>query len=149
VLCKKCGYENKDSGELCQKCGASLKEGVSLENTMVFEPVMIEEKEIKVKKKVPQEGAILVVKKGPNSGRKFLLSKDKITVGRSLGSDIFLDDITVSRKHAEIDFGNEEAILHDMGSLNGTYVNGELVDKVKLKNNDEVQIGRFKFIFLN
>ncbi|MDO8885325.1 FHA domain-containing protein [Candidatus Oleimmundimicrobium sp.] len=149
MFCKKCGYKNKDLDEFCQKCGSQLKENTNPEKTISFKPITDKQKEVEVGiNEVPEEGALLIVKKGSTAGQKFLLNKDKITIGRHLGSDIFLDDITVSRKHAEINFDSEGAILRDMGSLNGTYINNELVEEVRLKNTNEIQIGRFKLVFL-
>jgi pSer/pThr/pTyr-binding forkhead associated (FHA) protein len=91
---------------------------------------------------------VLVVKRGPDTGAKYLLDKDVTRVGRHPESDIFLDDITVSRRHAE--FVREESgyQLCDVGSLNGTYVNRERIDKSSLNSGDEVQIGKFKLVFL-
>ncbi len=149
MFCKKCGHKNEDSDSFCQKCGTLLKEIANSEKTVSLKPIIKEQKEVTVEiDEAPEEGVLLIIKKGPTAGQKFLLNKDRITIGRHLGSDIFLDDITVSRKHAEIDFDFKGATLHDMGSLNGTYVNNKLVEKVRLKNTDEIQIGRFKMVFL-
>jgi pSer/pThr/pTyr-binding forkhead associated (FHA) protein len=95
-----------------------------------------------------QEGqALLVVRRGPNAGSQFLIEKDVTTAGRHPESDIFLDDITVSRRHAEIRRKDGAFFVHDMGSLNGTYVNRERVDNTQLANGDELQIGKFKLAF--
>ncbi len=91
--------------------------------------------------------ALLVVKRGPNAGSTFLIENDVTTAGRSTDGDIFLDDITVSRKHAEIRRDGTEFSIHDRGSLNGTYVNGERVEATKLAPGDEIQIGKFKLVF--
>jgi pSer/pThr/pTyr-binding forkhead associated (FHA) protein len=91
--------------------------------------------------------ALLVVKRGPNAGSQFLIEKDVTTAGRHPESDIFLDDITVSRRHAEIRRKDSQFLVHDMGSLNGTYVNRERVENTQLANGDELQIGKFKLIF--
>ena len=91
---------------------------------------------------------VLVVKRGPDTGAKYVLDKEVTRVGRHPESDIFLDDITVSRRHAE--FVREDAAyqLSDVGSLNGTYVNRERIEKALLVSGDEVQIGKFKLVFL-
>ena len=95
-----------------------------------------------------QEGqALLVVRRGPNAGSQFLIEKDVTTAGRHPESDIFLDDITVSRRHAEIRRKDGAFFVHDMGSLNGTYVNRERVDNTQMANGDELQIGKFKLAF--
>ena len=92
--------------------------------------------------------ALLLVKRGPNAGSTFLLAADETTVGRGTDRDVFLDDITVSRAHAVFDRrGGTEWFVRDLGSLNGTYVNGEQVDETKLATGDEVQIGKFKLTF--
>jgi pSer/pThr/pTyr-binding forkhead associated (FHA) protein len=91
---------------------------------------------------------VLVVKRGPNAGSKFFLDADVTNVGRHPESDIFLDDITVSRRHAEIRRRDNSFALHDVGSLNGTYVNRERVEEGELRSGDEIQIGKFKLVFL-
>ena len=91
--------------------------------------------------------ALLLVKRGPNAGSTFLLEDDETTVGRETDSAVFLDDVTVSRKHAMVERHGGEWFVVDRGSLNGTYVNGEQVDRTKLTTGDEVQIGKFKLTF--
>ena len=96
-----------------------------------------------------EEGqGLLLVKRGPNAGSTFLIESDETSVGRNTESDVFLDDITVSRTHASI-LRREDGsfFVRDSGSLNGTYVNGEQVDETKLASGDEVQIGKFKLVF--
>lgn len=91
--------------------------------------------------------ALLLVKRGPNAGSTFLLEGGESTVGRDTESAVFLDDVTVSRKHAVVERHGDEWFVVDRGSLNGTYVNGEQVDRTKLTTGDEVQIGKFKLTF--
>ena len=91
--------------------------------------------------------ALLVVKRGPNAGSRILVDKDVTTAGRHPESDIFLDDITVSRRHAEFRRKDGRFFIHDMGSLNGTYVERDRVDSTQLASGDEVQIGKFKLVF--
>ena len=91
--------------------------------------------------------ALLVVLRGPNTGARFLLDDDEVMSGRHPDSDIFLDDVTVSRKHAVFVQENDGYAVRDVGSLNGTYVNRELVDEVVLTTGDEVQIGKFRLVF--
>jgi len=93
--------------------------------------------------------ALLVVKRGPNAGSRFLLDQATTSAGRHPDSDIFLDDVTVSRRHAEFRLGDNEFQVVDVGSLNGTYVNREPVDSAVLANGDEVQIGKFRLVFLS
>ncbi|OBH41300.1 FHA domain-containing protein [Mycobacterium mantenii] len=92
--------------------------------------------------------AMLVVKRGPNVGATFVLNQPVMNAGRHPASDIFLDDITVSRRHAEFRTENGEFRVVDRGSLNGTYVNRAAVDSAVLANGDVVQIGNFRLVFL-
>ena len=96
---------------------------------------------------LPTGSALLVVAKGPNAGARFLLDSARTTAGRHPGSDIFLDDVTVSRKHAEFLREGDGFRVRDIGSLNGTYVNRERVDDVLLASGDEVQIGKYRMMF--
>lgn len=97
---------------------------------------------------LPPGSALLVVKRGPNAGSRFLLDQAITSAGRHPDSDIFLDDVTVSRRHAEFRLENNEFNVVDVGSLNGTCVNREPVDSAVLANGDEVQIGKFRLVFL-
>ncbi|GAA4401019.1 oxoglutarate dehydrogenase inhibitor Odhl [Tsukamurella soli] len=96
---------------------------------------------------LPAGSALLVVKRGPNAGSRFLLDQDTTSAGRHPDSDIFLDDVTVSRRHAEFRSVDDGFTVVDVGSLNGTYVNREPVDSAPLSNGDEVQIGKFRLVF--
>ncbi|MGB8503160.1 oxoglutarate dehydrogenase inhibitor Odhl [Mycobacterium sp.] len=98
--------------------------------------------------RLPTSSALLVVKRGPNAGARFLLDQSVTSAGRHPGSDIFLDDVTVSRRHAEFRRENDEFKVVDIGSLNGTYVNREAVDWAVLQGGDEVHIGKFRLVFL-
>lgn len=97
---------------------------------------------------LPSGSALLVVKRGPNAGSRFLLDQPTTSAGRHPDSDIFLDDVTVSRRHAEFRLDGNEFQVVDVGSLNGTYVNRDRIDQVRLKDGDEVQIGKFRLVFL-
>jgi len=93
---------------------------------------------------------MLVVKRGPNAGSKFVLDNDVTKAGRHPDSDIFLDDVTVSRRHAEIQHDTDGYQLRDVGSLNGTYLNRERIEsEAPLQNGDELQIGKFKLVFFS
>lgn len=96
---------------------------------------------------LPRTSALLVMQRGPSSGARFLLDADRTVAGRSPHADIFLDDVTVSRKHAEFVRELDDFVVRDVGSLNGTYVNRERIDAVVLKAGDEVQIGKFRMTF--
>ncbi len=118
---------------------------------MTFSPIEVEEEtgeEIALPlAELTKEQALLVVKRGPNAGSNFVIDKDVTTAGRHPESDIFLDDVTVSRRHAEIRRRDDRFFVRDLGSLNGTYVNRERVDETELASGDELQIGKFKLVF--
>lgn len=97
---------------------------------------------------LPPGTALLVVRRGPNAGARFLLDHDVTTSGRHPDSDIFLDDVTVSRRHAEFHRESGLFTVRDVGSLNGTYVNRERVETATLSNGDEVQIGKFRLVLI-
>ena len=125
------------------------------ETTSVFRPDMFSEVEAEPAEQpvsgvdaLPSGSALLVVKRGPNAGSRFLLDQDTTSAGRHPDSDIFLDDVTVSRRHAEFRREGGEFVVVDVGSLNGTYVNREPVDTAVLASGDEVQIGKFRLVFL-
>lgn len=149
--CLSCGHENEEAADDCASCGKPLAGGAGTEETLGFIPPVeteAEEAEVDIDQRL-ERGAVLVVKKGPDAGERFVLLKDETTLGRDPQSDIFLNDITVSRKHAKVDRHASQVTLSDVGSLNGTYVNGELVDERPLHNGDEIQVGKFKMIFLS
>jgi pSer/pThr/pTyr-binding forkhead associated (FHA) protein len=146
LRCSRCGHENPESARFCANCGNALQEDA----TIRFTPT--EAEEASAERPLPQgeleQGqALLVVERGPNAGSKFLIDKDVTTAGRHPESDIFLDDVTVSRRHAEFRRRDGKFFVHDVGSLNGTYVNKQRVDETQLANGDELQIGRFKLTF--
>lgn len=96
---------------------------------------------------LPPSSALLIVQRGPNQGARFLLDGPRTTAGRHPNSDIFLDDVTVSRKHAEFVADEGGFIVRDVGSLNGTYVNRERVDSAVLRSGDEVQVGKYRLTY--
>ncbi|NQT66512.1 MAG: FHA domain-containing protein [Actinobacteria bacterium] len=98
-------------------------------------------------KKISDVSSGLVIIKGPNIGDKFLINKSKFTIGRNPESDIFLDDVTVSRKHAVLNKVDKDFRIKDSGSLNGSYINGEIVENATLKDGDRIQIGKYIFLF--
>ena len=104
---------------------------------------------LKSLKKVPKGNAGLVVIKGPIPGEKFLIKKDIFSIGRNYESDILLDDITVSRNHALIEKSDKNYILKDLESLNGTYLNGNIINTAKLEHGDRIQIGKYIFMFFS
>ena len=127
----------------------------SVETTSVFRADLLKEMEsssntdstVSGVEGLPAGSALLVVKRGPNAGSRFLLDQAVTTAGRHPDSDIFLDDVTVSRKHAEFVRTPSGFTLRDTGSLNGTYVGRQLIDSIELQNGADVQIGKFRMIF--
>ena len=98
---------------------------------------------------LPHGSALLVVRRGPNAGSRFLLDQDVTTAGRHPDSEIFLDDVTVSRRHAEFVREAGGFLVRDVGSLNGTYLNRERIESMTLAGGDEVQIGKYRLVFLS
>jgi pSer/pThr/pTyr-binding forkhead associated (FHA) protein len=96
---------------------------------------------------LPSGSALLIVKRGPNSGARFLLDQDVTTVGRHPNADIFLDDVTVSRRHAEFLRDGIKFTVRDLASLNGTYFEGQRIDEIQVTDGAEVQIGKFRLTF--
>ena len=140
--CPACGAEVADGIGVCPECGANVRE-----HTVSFEPVAGVEPEGAVA--VATEGPLLVVRRGPEVGERFYLDRSRLTLGRDPASDIFLNDVTVSREHALLEADGDEVTVSDAGSLNGVYVNGVTVDRAVLRNGDQLQIGRFQMVFLS
>lgn len=152
MFCTNCGHRNPEGSNFCASCGAALTES-GHDTTITFAPGELEadlEEEIHISPEELEGGrGVLIVKRGPNAGSKFFLDSDVTNIGRHPESDIFLDDITVSRRHAEIRRDNGDFVLADVGSLNGTYVDRERVEAADLRSGDEIQIGKFKLVFLS
>lgn len=141
--CPACGAHIEGGVAACPSCGQPLRE-----QTASFPPVT-QTPPAPVRMPVGVDGPVLVVRKGPEVGERFYLDRPRLTVGRDPRSDIFLNDITVSRAHAVLEVGDFEVSLTDAGSLNGVYVNGVNVDRAVLRDGDQVQIGRFQMVFLS
>jgi len=150
MRCDNCQAENTPEATSCAKCGAELQAAGSLDKTITFKlgEQFEEEKSLDVSQ-LATEGPVLVIIRGRNLGSAYPLGVGEISIGRDPKSDIFLDDITVSRKHATIITDDEGSTVMDVGSLNGTYVNKKQIDKKTLEDKDEVQIGKFKLVFLS
>jgi len=110
-------------------------------------PVGLTQDEVGAVNALPPTSALLVMQRGPSAGARFLLDADRTVAGRSTGADIFLDDVTVSRKHAEFVREGSHFAVRDIGSLNGTYVNRTRIDQSVLRAGDEVQIGKYRMTF--
>lgn len=159
--CKACNAELTPEARFCAQCGtptgAAAHDYSSLpavETTSQFSPVGDDGPEVEQPAEamsiegLPADTALLVVKRGPNAGSRFLLDQQVTTAGRHPNSDIFLDDVTVSRRHVEFHRTGDTFSVSDVGSLNGTYLNREPIETAVLASGDEVQIGKFRLVFL-
>jgi pSer/pThr/pTyr-binding forkhead associated (FHA) protein len=150
--CQECGFTNADGANYCQRCGAFLAQsepppGTTTATYKIGETGEIEEVQLQ---DVVAGGATLVIRSGGGrAGETFPLHGDRLTVGRRPDSDIFLDDITVSRDHAVIVRRGDDYHLDDCGSLNGTYVNRSRIESHRLTDGDELQVGKYKLAFLS
>jgi FHA domain/zinc-ribbon domain len=173
VYCARCGRPNPDGARFCSNCGAQLAAPVPPGAGMPTGPAVPGaprpgETTSTISLGRPEDGdlgddlfpdsasfgalpegsALLLVMRGPNAGSRFRLDGDLTTAGRHPDSDIFLDDVTVSRRHAEFYRHGTRFTVRDVGSLNGTYVNRERIEETELVGGDEVQIGKFRLLFL-
>ena len=150
VACPSCGHENPLSANFCSSCGTDLSPSSEHRTTMsvaVPSDATGEEVALDLSSLEPGVGMV-VVTRGPNTGSRYALEDAVITAGRHPDSSIFLDDITVSRRHAEIRREDDGYHLVDVGSLNGTYLNRQRVEDAVLSDGDELQIGTFKLLFI-
>jgi pSer/pThr/pTyr-binding forkhead associated (FHA) protein len=149
VYCPECGFQNPEAANYCAKCGALLVKEESGETTMTFTPEDSEEEGQPDLEDFGIKGPALVVRSGGGrAGETFTLDGDRTTVGRSPDCEIFLDDVTVSRKHAVIERKGNELRIEDLGSLNGTFLNRKRIDNGPLSDGDELQIGKYRLTFL-
>jgi FHA domain/zinc-ribbon domain len=149
VYCPECGHHNREVARFCGRCGASLLEPEpGAEATMTFTPV-VDEAQDGDPLADSHEGPTLVIRTGGNrAGEAFSIAEQRVRVGRAPQSHLFLDDITVSREHAELERRPDGVYLTDLGSLNGTYVNRRRVESVRLADGDELQIGKYRLTFI-
>jgi len=167
VYCARCGRPNPQEARYCSNCGSQLARNTNTgsfgaisserggETTSIInpggEPDYYDEQQspdYSAADTLPPGTALLVVLRGPNAGSRFLLDADFTSAGRHPDSDIFLDDVTVSRRHAEFYRHGDRFTARDVGSLNGTYVNRERIEEAELFGGDEVQIGKFRLLFM-
>ena len=166
MYCNRCGHRNPREANFCSSCGAPLERSAGAEDDPqptttatpavvllpsegASEPFLLDPGDLLYG--VPSGGAVLVVTRGPNSGSRYVLAPEAgaiVTIGRHPESDVFLDDITVSRRHAEVRHNGGAFSAHDVGSLNGTYLNRERMDTAPLSSGDELQVGKFRLLFL-
>ena len=148
--CPSCGYENPLAARFCSSCGTPLKTREVSESTIAYDPTVDNEAvDVESGEYDLPEGTLgmFVVRHGPKKGSRIALDTDEVSIGRHPDSDIFLDDVTVSRRHALVRRVGSEYHVSDAGSLNGTYVNQSRVESVVLSDQDEVQIGKFKLFY--
>jgi hypothetical protein len=141
MQCSRCGHENAGEARFCSSCGTHLV--ASDETTLSIPAVMAAP---------PGAGgagsmAVLHIARGPNAGSNFAVGTTRLQAGRHPDSDVFLDDITVSRRHATFERTADGVVVEDVGSLNGTYVNRDRIDRRVLADGDEIQIGRYVIVF--
>jgi pSer/pThr/pTyr-binding forkhead associated (FHA) protein len=150
VYCPECGFQNPEAANYCTKCGALLvRDDSGADTTMSFTPEEGDEESADILDEIKTEGPALVVRSGGGrAGEHFLLEQESTTVGRSPDCDIFLDDVTVSRRHALVKRSNDRFLIEDQGSLNGTFLNRRRIESGGLEDGDEVQIGKYKLTFL-
>ncbi|ANH39650.1 Glycogen accumulation regulator GarA [Nocardioides dokdonensis FR1436] len=172
-FCTACGNKNPDDARFCAQCGtrlvsadpsapgegpgestATISIGMTASGTGEGSRVETSDRKLTAVDAaavdaLPSGHALLVVQKGPGSGSRFLLDSDVVTAGRHPDSEIFLDDVTVSRRHAEFHRTGASFSVGDAGSLNGTYVNRDRIDRVQLSDGDEVQIGKYRLVFFS
>src|SRR4051812_1716129 len=170
-FCTACGKQNPDDARFCSQCGtrlvtdspaapAAATEDVPEESTATIAIGVGGDKTESSDRQLnavdaaavdalPSGHALLVVQRGPGAGSRFLLDSDVVNAGRHPDSEIFLDDVTVSRRHAEFNRAGDSFTVSDVGSLNGTYVNRDRIDRVQLKDGDEVQIGKYRLVFFS
>ena len=168
-FCTACGSRNPDEARFCAQCGTKLVTpdeaadstrqlpAVDGSATVSFgapEKADTSDRQLSpvdaaAVDALPPGHALLVVQRGPGAGSRFLLDQDLVQAGRHPDSEIFLDDVTVSRRHADFHRSGTSFSVRDVGSLNGTYVNRDRIDSVELRDGDEVQIGKYRLVFFN
>ena len=150
IYCPECGFQNPETANYCSRCGAALiVPEAGGETTMTFDVGEEGEGEETLLQSLGITGPALVVRSGGGmAGQSFEPGEGRTLVGRSPECQIFLDDVTVSRRHAEIVGDGEAFTIRDLGSLNGTYVNRKRIESTVLANDDEVQIGKYRLTFL-
>lgn len=152
VFCNQCGHRNPPESSFCSSCGSTLDladdRTITLTAVDPLQDAPGSEDDVVVPVgELPMETGVLIVRAGAQAGSRFALDADLTRLGRHPDSEISLDDITVSRRHADIERTPEGYVVSDAGSLNGTYVNQERTDTVMLRHGDELQIGKFRLVF--
>jgi hypothetical protein len=150
VYCPECGFQNPESANFCARCGAMLAHEEPSDQTMTFTPGELADEAASALDELGVKGPALVVRAGGGRvGETFVPEGERTLIGRSPECDIFLDDVTVSRKHAVVMRSDREFTIEDQGSLNGTFVNRTRIESARLEDGDEVQIGKYRLTFMN
>jgi pSer/pThr/pTyr-binding forkhead associated (FHA) protein len=150
MRCPRCGHDNERGANYCSSCGTALAEDdeTTLSLGALQERQELEQELGSLLQELPEGMGMLVMRRGPSAGSTFVLDEDVTTLGRHPDSDIFLDDVTVSRRHAVVKRNPQAYEVHDVGSLNGTYVDHERIESAELHDLAELQIGRFVLTFV-
>ena len=149
VYCPECGFQNPESANYCAKCGALLVRDSGAETTMTYTPEEGEDDPSEILDDLGVKGPALVVRSGGGrAGETFHPESERTTIGRSPDCEIFLDDVTVSRKHAVLTQRDGSFFIEDLGSLNGTFLNRHRIESGPLNDGDELQIGKYRLTFL-
>jgi len=150
MRCRRCGHDNERGANFCSSCGSPLdgEEDTTVSLELLEDRRALEQELGDLLEQLPEGMGMLVVRRGPNAGSTYVLDADETTIGRHPESDIFLDDVTVSRRHAAVRRRPEGYELEDVGSLNGTYLDHERVESAPLLDMQELQVGRFVLTFL-
>ena len=152
VYCQECGFQNPEAANYCAKCGALLvREEAGSETTMTWVPDEAgDDDSAPALDELGVQGPALVVRSGGGrAGETFTIDAERIVIGRSPDCEIFLDDVTVSRRHATLVRRGDRVTIDDQGSLNGTFVNRRRVESAPLEDGDELQIGKYRLTFLS
>jgi hypothetical protein len=146
IYCPECGFQIPEAANFCSRCGAALVRPAVDETTLSLSPDELDEEALDGE---GIRGPALVVRAGGGrAGESFAPTGERTLIGRSPDCHVFLDDVTVSRRHAELVREGETFVIHDLGSLNGTFVNKRRIESVSLEDDDEVQIGKYRMTFL-
>ena len=150
VYCPECGFQNPESANYCSKCGALLvKDESGTETTQQYTPDEADDETAAALEDLGVKGPALIVRSGGGrSGETFHPQGERTTIGRSPDCEIFLDDVTVSRKHAVLLQRDGAFFVEDLGSLNGTFLNRRRIESGELSDGDELQIGKYRLTFL-
>jgi pSer/pThr/pTyr-binding forkhead associated (FHA) protein len=150
VYCPECGFQNPEAANYCSKCGALLvRDDSGAETTQTFTPDETSNDAAEALEDLGVKGPALVVRSGGGrAGETFHPSSERTTIGRSPDCEIFLDDVTVSRRHAVLLQRDGKFVIEDLGSLNGTYLNRRRIESGELEDGDELQIGKYRLTFL-